>query len=101
MAVTSDGSKEQNSLTIKVSGRFDFSMHEEFRNAYDGQVEPGAAVVVDMSGVDYMDSSALGMLLLLREHAGDDNSDVRLVNGSHEIRNILEVSNFGELFKVE
>jgi len=57
--------------------------------------------VVDMAGVEYMDSSALGMLLLLREHVGEDRADVRLINGNSEIRNILQVSNFAELFKME
>ncbi|MCH7869356.1 MAG: STAS domain-containing protein [Myxococcales bacterium] len=101
MAVTSEGSKDDNSLTITVTGRFDFSVHEAFRKAYDGQVDTGAKVVVDMAGVEYMDSSALGMLLLLREHVGEDQADVRLINGNSEIQNILQVSNFGELFKME
>lgn len=101
MAVSSECSEEQNTLTIKVSGRFDFSLHEAFRNAYQGKVSEGAKVVVDMADVEYMDSSALGMLLLLRECAGDDQADVRLVNVNGEIHNILEVSNFDQLFKVE
>lgn len=101
MAVTSESGKNGNALTISVTGRFDFSVHEAFREAYDGKVESGATVVVDMAGVEYMDSSALGMLLLLREHVGEDRADVRLINGNSEIRNILQVSNFAELFKME
>ncbi|MCP4037235.1 MAG: STAS domain-containing protein [bacterium] len=101
MAVTSEGSREGKELTIRVSGRFDFSLHEEFQNAYSGLVEAGAQVVVDLEHVDYMDSSALGMLLLLREHVGEDSSHVQLINGNPEIRNILYVSNFDQLFKIE
>lgn len=101
MSVTSQGSKEQNSLTIKVTGRFDFSLHEDFRSAYTNEISSGARVVVDLGAVEYMDSSALGMLLLLREFAGEDLADVRLVNANAEIRNILQVSNFDQLFKIE
>ncbi len=101
MAIKSGGSEEQNSINIEVSGRFDFSVHEDFRGAYEGKVQVGAKVVIDMAGVDYMDSSALGMLLLLREYVGESKADIRLVNSSGEIRNILEVSNFGQLFKIE
>ncbi len=101
MAVSSEALSDKNELLIRVSGRFDFSLHEEFKSAYDGKVEPGYKVVVDMEGVEYMDSSALGMLLLLREYVGEDDADVRLINGSPEIRNILQVSNFEQLFKIE
>ncbi len=101
MAVTSESLDGKNELLIKVSGRFDFSLHEEFKAAYDGKVEDGDRVVVDMEGVDYMDSSALGMLLLLREYVGEDDADVRLINGRPEIRNILQVSNFEQLFLIE
>lgn len=101
MAIRSEGSQEQNSLNIQISGRFDFSVHEDFRKAYEGQVNTGAKVVVDMGSVDYMDSSALGMLLLLREYVGEGKADIRLVNSSGEIRSILQVSNFDQLFKIE
>ncbi len=101
MAVTSESLDGKNELLIKVSGRFDFSLHEDFKAAYDGKVEDGDRVVVDMEGVDYMDSSALGMLLLLREYVGEDDADVRLINGRPEIRNILQVSNFEQLFLIE
>ncbi len=101
MSISAEGSPSENSIEIKVTGRFDFSVHEDFRKAYEGQVKTGAKVVVDMGSVDYMDSSALGMLLLLREYVGEGKADVRLTNSSGEIRNILEVSNFDQLFKVE
>ena len=54
--------------TLRLKGRFQFDSHREFRSAYEPYIEDPAArvVVVDFSGVDYLDSSALGMLLLLR-----------------------------------
>ncbi|MFT5442300.1 MAG: anti-anti-sigma factor [Myxococcota bacterium] len=101
MAITSEISAEQESLAIKVSGRFDFSLHEEFRASYSEVEAKGLKVVVDLAEVEYMDSSALGMLLLLREYVGEDQAKVRLINGAPEIMNILHVSNFDQLFKVE
>lgn len=101
MIVSSELAADGGRLDIRLSGRFDFSMHEEFKAAYDGKIESGDTVVVDLAGVEYMDSSALGMLLLLREYLGEEDADVRLINGSPEIRNILHVSNFEQLFKIE
>ena len=38
------------------------------------------------------------MLLLLREHAGGETSDIEITSVSPEVRKILEVANFGKLF---
>jgi anti-anti-sigma factor len=86
-------------VTISVSGRFDFAMHQEFMSAYRDY--PGGEVhfVVDLSGVEYLDSSALGMLLQLREH-GHKGREVELVNGNQGVKEILRIANFEKLFKV-
>ena len=89
--------------TIAVEGRFDFGLHREFRNAYksDDGTDAVRAYVIDLRNTEYMDSSALGMLLLLREFAGGDSADIRITNINQDIRQILEISNFNRLFTIE
>ena len=87
-------------VTIAVNGRFDFSDHKEFREAYD-KAENARKYVVDLSGTDYMDSAALGMLLLLREHAGGQQENVSLVGCKPEIQKILTLSNFDKMFAIK
>lgn len=48
MAITSEMSAGQKSLVIKVTGRFDFSLHEGFRCSYRELASTGSKVVVDM-----------------------------------------------------
>ncbi len=75
------------------------SQHQAFRGAYEGQ--PGdLSYVVDLRDTHYLDSSALGMLLLLRDHAGGDRSQVRLINCSADVFKILAISNFSKLFQL-
>ena len=59
----------------------------------------GVAYVVDLSNTEYLDSSALGMLLLLREHAGGENANIEITQASADVRKILDVANFSKLFK--
>jgi anti-anti-sigma regulatory factor len=40
------------------------------------------------------------MLLLLRDHAGGENAQISLANCSPEVRKILAISNFEQLFKI-
>ncbi len=84
---------------IQVKGRFDFSVQAEFRQAYES-VEPSMQFIIDFRDADYIDSSALGMLLLARDYAGGDNAKIEIVNCGSEIKNILEISNFQKLFKI-
>ncbi len=98
MAISSTSSG--NRVTIKVSGRFDFNDHVAFREAYR-DAAPDASYVLDMSATDYMDSSALGMLLLLREHAGGDKANITISGCKPEIKKILTIANFQKLFTIQ
>ncbi|MHC6226635.1 STAS domain-containing protein [Pseudomonas sp. X10] len=100
MAVESVLSPEGNKLTIKVKGRFDYGKHQEFRDAYERQSYKLDSVIVDLKEATYLDSSALGMLLLLRDHVGGDDSEVRVINTSADVRKILAISNFDKLFDI-
>ena len=101
MSVNTQVSADGQKLTISIKGRFDFAKHQAFRESYEqlDKQRPNS-VVVDLKEATYLDSSALGMLLLLRDHAGGDDSDVRLVNSSFDVRKILAISNFDKLFDI-
>lgn len=90
---------EGNVHTIKPDGQFNFSVQKEFRSAYE-EADKSMSFIVDFLRTDYMDSAALGMLLLMREYAGGDSAKITLANCNNEIKSILEVSNFQKLFKL-
>jgi anti-anti-sigma factor len=100
MSVTTETSKDGTKLTISIKGRFDFAKHSEFRESYEKLGTKPDSVVIDLKEATYLDSSALGMLLLLRDHAGGDSSDVSLINSSSDVRKILAISNFDKLFDI-
>lgn len=100
MSVGSQLSTDGKILTISVDGRFDFSAHQAFRESYEKLDSTPSEIVVDMVDTSYLDSSALGMLLLLRDHAGGDSSNIILKNCNDDIRKILAISNFEQLFEI-
>lgn len=85
---------------IAIEGRFDFSTHQAFRNAYEKDSDGVRHWVVDMTDTTYLDSSALGMLLLLRDYAGGDNASICIENCNSDVRRILAISNFEQLFAI-
>ncbi len=99
MKVTSRLQDNGTEVVIEINGRFDFSLQKEFRDAYQ-KYDGGLSYRVNLENTEYMDSSALGMLLLLREHAGNVTQRVRLVGANKAVRKILEVANFDKLFAI-
>lgn len=101
MPVTSDVLADAKTVNIKISGRFDFAVQNEFRECYYHK-GPGdkKVFIIDMSNANYMDSSALGMLLMMREYLGGNEADITIIKCSPDIKNILTVANFQSLFKM-
>lgn len=89
-----------NEMVISIEGRFDFSAHQDFRDSYEGNKDDVKSYVVDMNKASYLDSSALGMLLLLRDHANNHKADVRIANCNPDVHKILTISNFEQLFDI-
>lgn len=88
--------------TIHMSGRFDFNAHRSFKEAYDTVLKQKSitSIEINLAGVDYLDSSALGMLLLLRERAEAEGKSVILVRPNATLLQILDIANFKKLFTI-
>jgi anti-anti-sigma factor len=99
MAISGNVGDGGSSVVINISDRFDFNAHHDFRNIYRNE-KSDAAYTIDMSGTEYIDSSALGMLLLLREHAGNDGANITISGCNADIKKIFAISNFDKLFSI-
>ncbi len=100
MPVIAQPSADGSARTIAVIGRFDFGLYRDFRAAYRDFSKNQCRYVVDLKDADYMDSSALGMLLLLREHVGEEGGKVRIANCRPDISRILAIAAFDRLFDI-
>jgi anti-anti-sigma factor len=87
---------------LALTGRFDFHSHRDFRAAYEEAMEAAGVkeIEVDFKAVDYLDSSALGMLLLLREKAEATGRNVVLTGLHGTVKQVLDIANFGKLFTI-
>lgn len=86
-------------IVIHAPQRFDYNSSQEFRRIIEEQ-PPDAKFAVDFEATEYLDSSALGMLLVLREFAGGRRAKVQLSSVGEEIRSLLETARFHELFEI-
>jgi HptB-dependent secretion and biofilm anti anti-sigma factor len=95
-------SHQDRQTRLALAGRFDFNSHRLFRDTCEKALNDAEirGIEIDMGGVIYLDSSALGMLLLLREKAGNANKALALSNCHDVVQQVLEVANFGNLFSI-
>jgi len=101
MAVEKKISDDGKVLTLSISGRFDITVYKDFGDAYKDKIDSVSKWVIDMASTEYVDSSALGMLLMLRERAGGESADISIVNTSDGVKKIFETANFNKLFTME
>lgn len=85
-------------LTIKIAGRFDFGVNQQMREATNQVVTDLRQIVVDLSATEYLDSSALGMLLVLRDKFAADKNQIVISGARAEVKKILSIANFDKLF---
>ena len=101
MAIKTQISEDGTVFTISISGRFDITSYKDFGESYKDKLESVSKWIVDMAETEYVDSSALGMLLMLRERAGGENADISIVNLNSDLKKIFTTANFNKLFSME
>lgn len=100
MALERSLSRDGKVLTIKLDDKFDFGKVKYFKEAYSSGVDDVREVIVDLVHTEYMDSSALGMLLNMQKKLGEQVSDFRIVNANDKVAKILEISRFDKKFDI-
>jgi anti-anti-sigma factor len=84
-----------------VSGEADMATCGRLRDAIEPHLGPGQRVVLDLSGVTFMDSSCLGVLEHARTTLTTDGGSLILRNPSRAARRLLSVAGVTKLFAIE
>jgi anti-anti-sigma factor len=101
MTVKTDLSKDDNSLTISIDGKFDFGSLTEFRQAYSSADQGVSKYIVDMRRTETMDSSALGMLLNMKKYLNKQDREIRITNCGPTLKKILLIARFDKKFSID
>lgn len=99
MSILKNKSDDGKTLTIFLPEKFDFQLHRDFRDSYEPEKEI-KTTILDMHKTSYMDSSALGMLLQLKEHADKNKSNLSIKNVSKNIMEIMQIAHFDKIFTI-
>jgi anti-anti-sigma factor len=89
-------------LELNLKGRFTFADSKSFTKVLDDiAVKTYQKVIVDFAGVDFIDSAALGILLLTRERCNKTSTSLVLRHPKGQVKQMFDISRFTDLFKIE
>jgi anti-sigma B factor antagonist len=86
---------------VQASGELDIHTSHEFRGYLVGAVEEGVAlVVVDLSGVTFIDSSALGALVGGARRSAELGNRLAIVCPPGSVARVLEITGLDRPFTI-
>lgn len=98
MALTADLDQSDSIWVLTLTGDLDYAECAALRINIDRVLKAApTAAVVDLSGLDYMDSSGLGLLLSLSKEYGAQGGRLALVT-NETVDNILSLTRLNGIF---
>jgi anti-sigma B factor antagonist len=86
---------------VAVSGEIDVATAPTLRDRLQAQVAEGhSTIVVDLLGVSFLDSTALGVLVGCLKRCREEGGDLRLVAVEPRIIKVFEITGLNEVFAI-
>lgn len=100
LAITTDA--DQGNAVISVTGEVDVSNAAELRSALDAALSEGPAeVVVDLSGVPYIDSTGIGVLVGAAHRASESGARLTVARPQRNVLRVLGLLGVGADFNIQ
>jgi len=82
---------------LHLDGRFDFGTRKTFKEAVDAASEENSSVVLDLKNVTFVDSSALGLLVISHQNLKNKKIPFYLLNPQTYVKQVLDLANIGKM----
>ena len=98
-----DASYENNILRIQIKGDIDHHSAKKIREEIDRKIliQKPLVIILDLSVVDFMDSSGLGLILGRYTTASEIGARLVLSKPSRRVKKILELAGIERIIKIE
>ncbi|MFO8025934.1 STAS domain-containing protein [Thiohalophilus sp.] len=101
MSVSSEHVSKDKECIIHLGDKLVYRLYHEFRQAYTNCDPATELITVDLQNTRYIDSSALGMMLLLKKHARDNQRQIRIINVSDPILRTFQIVQLDSEFDIQ
>ena len=87
-------------LIITVNGEIDLGNSENLRQQIHAALDDNKAVSVDMSAVNYIDSSGIAVLIESKQRAGEGSKEFKIVKPSEAVLSVLKLAKLVSFFEI-
>lgn len=98
--MTINKNAEGNSLTISIEGRLDTMTSPQLEAELKQSIDGVRALTFDFSGVEYVSSAGLRVLLAAQKIMNRQGS-MKLIGVSDEIMEVFEITGFSDILTLE
>ncbi len=88
-------------LVLKVEGDVDMDSSPALREQITKELKGASDLKVDLSAVDYLDSSGIAVLIQGHKSAKKTNVPYVLLNPSPQVKAVIELAQLNQLFNIE
>ncbi len=89
-------------LEARLTGRLEFTDHDRLRDIIETleQAKP-RRFVLNLSGLEFIDSAGLGMLLILQEESEQRNVKMIVSGLQGDVKRSIDLAKIGEIVTIE
>ena len=86
--------------TVALHGELDLSMRSQLRERFEEASQRAVDVIVDLTGVTYMDSSAISALIALHRELFERNGTLQLHMKRNAAYRLVEIAGLTDVFDI-
>lgn len=87
---------------IRISGRLTFNDHAAFSERIISTLEDGKTRnIVDLSGLEFIDSAGIGMLLIAADHVAKLGGKLAIRGARGQVGRVFEVARLSQMLTIE
>jgi len=91
--------KNADDITVRGTGKITAATADYFQTTIRGLIPDTKRIVLDLTGVEYIDSSGLGALVSVYMAAGRAHCELELANPKPRVRDLLKITKLTTIFE--
>lgn len=92
---------EDDIQTVKLTGDLDVYSEEDFKESIEEKIDVNKDLVFDLKDLDYLDSTGLGMFMLIYNKQKENGKSVKIINTKENIKKLFKITDLSDLFDME
>lgn len=92
---------EDDIQTVKLVGDLDVYSEEDFKEFIEEKIDVNKDLVFDLKNLDYLDSTGLGMFMLIYNKQKENGKSVKIINAKENIKKLFKITDLSDLFDME